>query len=311
LQSIVESAPKPKRGNPYRDANGRLTSKDKAVYDIRANPYHDKAGKFASRPGIALKSVPNDQTSKIADKMSDTSGKVKNELVGLGEQNWANPIDHSMAGMAKVTGLDGKPTKGDVDAAIAAGGREIHRGVLPFKGTNGLPPKSSDEIIDGFKNGAYEPGTGNHGSGFYFTTSKEMADYYAKGPVAREGFKAKPVPGGKTMRAALKPDAKVVEYGDLLKLQKTWHAEHKANFDYDIFANDFKAQPGKIHPAVQDMAFQPGHFAAMMGYDAIEVPLKYRTDKGYKKRLQKLIGSDELGNEIVVINRKAVIVGDD
>jgi hypothetical protein len=39
LQSIVESAPK-KRGNPYRDANGRLTSKANAVYDIRANPNH-------------------------------------------------------------------------------------------------------------------------------------------------------------------------------------------------------------------------------------------------------------------------------
>jgi hypothetical protein len=51
LQVIVESAPK-KRGNPYRDANGRLTSKANAVYDVRTkggNPYHDKAGKFASK----------------------------------------------------------------------------------------------------------------------------------------------------------------------------------------------------------------------------------------------------------------------
>jgi hypothetical protein len=43
----VESAPKPKRGNPYRDANGRLTSKANAVYDIRVSPYHNPKEGFA------------------------------------------------------------------------------------------------------------------------------------------------------------------------------------------------------------------------------------------------------------------------
>lgn len=290
-----------------------LDAMKKIAAEARTNPYHSKTdGKFASRPGIATSEVPNNQSAKVADLMKDTSGNVNNDLLDNNrETDWSNPIDYRMMGMAKVTGLSGPPTHGDVDAAIADGAREIHRGVLPFKGSKSLDAKSSDQIIDEFKTGPYEPGTGNHGSGFYFTTSKPVADYYAKGPVARQGFKAKTVEGGKTMRAALKKDAKVIEFGDLEKLQKQWHLENKANFDHEVIMNGFKARPGMIHAAVTDLTFEPGKFAAMMGYDAIEVPLKYRTDKGYKKRLQKLIGSDDLGNEIVVINRGALIVGED
>jgi hypothetical protein len=309
----VESAPK-KRGNPYRDANGRMTSKANAVYDVRFNKAHDKLGRFAKKPDpvyTKLSDVPHDHTATVAAKLQDTGENVHNELVGLGPTNWSDPRDHSMAGMAKITGMDGKPTKGDVDGTIAAGGREIHRGILPFRGAEGIDPKSSEEIIDGFKNGPYEPGTGNHGSGFYFTTSPEMASYYAKGPVAREGFRAKPVKGGKTYRAALKPDAKVIDYGDLQNLQKTWFTENKSKLDNEYYKHDYKAEPGKIHPAILDHVNSPGAFAAMMGYDAIEVPLQYRTDRRYKKRLQKLIGSEDLGNEIVVINRGALVVGDD
>jgi hypothetical protein len=291
-----------------------MTSKANAVYDIRANPYHDNKGKFAKKAGpvyTKLENVPHDHTATVATKLNDVSENVHNELVGLGPVNWSDPRDHTMAGMAKVTGMDGKPTKGDVNATIAAGGREIHRGIVPFKGAEGVDAKSSEQIIDGFKDGPYQPGTGNHGSGFYFTTSPEMAKYYAKGPVAREGFRAKPVTGGKTHRAALKPDAKIIDFGDLQNLQKEWRKEHNPNIDWDTITNDFKASPGKLNPAILDHINSPGQFAAMMGYDAIEVPLKYRTDKSYKKRLQKLIGSDDLGNEIVVINRGALVVGDD
>jgi hypothetical protein len=53
----------------------------------------------------------------------------------------------------------------------------------------------------------------------------------------------------------------------------------------------------------------PGHFAATLGYDAIIVPLKNRpNDSRNKARIQKKIGNNDLGDEIVVLNRGALVV---
>jgi hypothetical protein len=61
----VESAPK-KRGNPYRDANGKFCNRSEAVYIVdsegklkqyRGNPYHDEKGKFA-KGSSSGKSLP-------------------------------------------------------------------------------------------------------------------------------------------------------------------------------------------------------------------------------------------------------------
>lgn len=65
MQAIVESAPK-KRGNPYRDKDGKFCSRAEAVYRVtngklklidesRINTVHDKSnGKFAKHAGTSL-----------------------------------------------------------------------------------------------------------------------------------------------------------------------------------------------------------------------------------------------------------------
>lgn len=75
MQSIVESAPVNRKGNPYRDAEGRFCKESEAVYIVdpetrvlkkytkktgppklkkiggKGNPNHDAKGKFAASPG--------------------------------------------------------------------------------------------------------------------------------------------------------------------------------------------------------------------------------------------------------------------
>jgi hypothetical protein len=76
LQAIVESAPVKRRGNPYRDAEGKFCKQSEAVYKVDSegrlkkydkttgppklgkgggNPNHDSKGKFASSKGIKPK----------------------------------------------------------------------------------------------------------------------------------------------------------------------------------------------------------------------------------------------------------------
>ncbi len=302
MQSIVESAPKPKRGNPYRDANGRLTSKDKAVYDIRANPNHDKKGRFAKRPSTATHlGGEHDRTADVIVHMRDAN--ADNGFYTPGEHDFSDPVDHQLAAISKMRGFDKHPTKGDIDSVIANGGTEIHRGLIDGKG------KTAGQLESEFKTGPYEPGTGNYGNGFYFSTSPGIAKMYADAPIARAGYDAKSVSGGKTLRAALKPEAKIVHLDDLKAEKQEWFKQNKDNVDWDVISKNFIADEGKIHPAMLDLTNDPGHFATMMGYDAIRVPLKNRsTDKANAARIKRRIGSDDLGDEIVVLNRGMLVV---
>jgi hypothetical protein len=298
----VESAPK-KRGNPYRDANGRLTSKDKAVIDIREqriNTKHDNKGRFAKHASTATHlNSEHDKTVEFSQKMLDTSAPTKL----YPSHDSGDPIDRQLAALAGERGFNAKPTKGDIDKTIADGGLEIHRGIVSSQ------THTSESIEKGFKDGEYEPGMGNYGNGFYFSTSKGIAQMYADAPIARDGYNAKSRPGGRLMRAALHKDAKVVEYEDLLAEREEWWKQHKSNVDWDIFSKNFKADPGKIHPAFTDATRNPGAFATLMGYDAIRVRLKSRrTDRANAARIKRRIGSDDLGDEIVVLNRGMVVV---
>lgn len=311
MQSIVESAPsKTKRGNPYRDANGRLTSKDKAVYDIRHLPgkhnQKDHAGK-KSGPGLEVKTgpPPNDQSKWAFEQDKDLNIGAKRVLAY--SDDFDDPVSRPLVGIAKRQGFDAKPTRGSVDDELAAGGIEIHRGMSTRKGTKDTT--SGDQIHDKFMNGDYEPGTGNYGNGYYFSTESGIAKMYADAPIVRGGYNAKKTEGGKVVRAALKRDAKVVYYEDIQEQHKEWWKSNKGDVELNPYRTDFIIPKDKISPTAFDAMNDPGHFAALMGYDAIVVPLKNRpTDRRNKANIQRKIGSNDLGDEIVVLNRGALVV---
>lgn len=319
MQSIVESAPK-KRGNPYRDANGKFCSRAEATYIVidgelrhlpgKHNQKDHAGGQNKIRPTEKTPPPPNDISDKVSAKFADTSLEAKpNGFVNTGERDWNDPRDHVLTALGKMQGFDAKPTKGSVDDAVKNGGVEIHRGLRDFNGSKTSKAKSADQQIDEFKNGTYEPGTGIYGNGYYFSTSKGIATMYADAPIAAYGYNAKGDKPGKVIRAALKPDAKIANFEDIQTMQQTWRKENYKNVDWEVIQHDFKTAPGKISPSFIDHMNEPGFFAATMGYDAIRVPLMNRqTDKNNKARIQKRIGDKNLGDEIVVLNRGAVIV---
>lgn len=274
----------------------------------RANPHHDKLGKFASKNGGGLAGAPHDITNDVAAKMMN--GYAENGLITQKDVDFSDPRDHKLAALGKMQGFDKHPTKGDVDAEIAAGGTELHRGMLPFAGSKNAKPESAEHIREELTDGPYEPGSGLHGNGYYFSSSEKYAAMYADTPVVKEGYFGKKVSGGVKLRAALKHDAKVIDYADLKVMQKEWQNKHKDDIDWDIISHDFQVKPGKMSPGVMDFANEPGKFAAMMGFDAIKVDLKHRKpDKTHASKIRKKIGTDDLGTEFVIINRGALVVG--
>lgn len=178
--------------------------------------------------------------------------------------DFTDPRDNTLAAIGRRQGFDGKPTVGSIDETVKAGGIEIHRGVVGYKGSNTMKPQKAAEIVEEFKTGEYEPGTGLYGNGFYFSTSSRVARHYAtwnKGDGAR-------------LRAGLKPGAKVVDYDHLQGEMKAWKAEvaPKTQSITDLYAKDFKTPRDQYSPhMVEYVMSDPGRFAAMKGYDAIKV----------------------------------------
>lgn len=265
----------------------------------RANPYHDKSGKFAKRSGPG---IGTDQSKWAFEQDKDLN---ENAVQTLAYGDFNDPVSRPLQTIGVKQGFDAAPKKGSVDDELKNGGLEIHRGITPHEKSG----TSAESIENKTLNGAYEPGKGNYGNGYYFSTSEGIAKMYANAPVADQGYTAKSVTGGRVIRAALPKSAKIVDYDQVKREHKEWYAKNRDKIHWDGYATDFIVPPGKISPTVMDAMNDPGHFAALMGYDAIRVPLKNReTDRRNKARIKKKIGSDDLGDEIVILNRGALVV---
>lgn len=119
-------------------------------------------------------------------------------------------------------------------------------------------------------------GFGMHGSGSYFAESRHTAEMYA------QMRKDKRV--GRTIRVALKPDARVINYRQAEKAAAKDSRRLLAGLPLDLSAN---LTPEQVRQkAVYLTLVDPGRWAAINGYDAIE---------------------DDAHGNIVVLNRGALI----
>lgn len=270
----------------------------------RLNTHHDPhSGKFASHGGSGGPGIGTDQTSWLNEQDRDLNLPDSERPLAYGDFN--DPVSRPLIAIAHRQGFDAKPKQGSVDDVIANGGIEIHRGMIPHDASG----TSAESIRDKMLNGAYEPGKGNYGDGYYFSTSPGIAKMYADRPVMHGGYNAKPVKGGVTQRAALPKNAKIIDYDDIEAMRLEWFNKQKGKVHWDTYSTDFKIPEGKISPTLLDVTNDPGHFAALMGFDAIRVPPKNRAgDRRNKKRILKFTGEDSLGDEIVVLNRSALVV---
>lgn len=238
-------------------------------------------------------------------------GNATNELVG-GERDFGDPRDRELAAIGAHQGFNGAPAVGDVDAEVKAGGVEMWRGVVPFKGSSTAAARSADDLVGGFRSGDYEPGTGIYGNGFYFSASDRVAGYYAEGATTKKRQK---VTDGRTFRAALRADARVIDYDDVKVEYQAWRERiaPQTQTITDLYASGFKTPAGQYSPHLVDsVANDPGRFAALMGYDAVRVtdrqdgapavagePTAKHPDSGHRFSAH---------TQYVLLNRTAVVV---
>src|SRR6185369_775597 len=214
--------------------------------------------------------------------------------------------DGWLADIQREQGFDGHPqvvSPADMDAAVAGGAVELWRGIRD----NDKAKISATDLAEQYRSGAVEPSPGTFGSGTYSSSRRAEAEMYAgmTGPGA----------GGHTMlRIALRRDARVISYADLLKLQPKFAGSagaEKLNRDQEaelaaIDPADTAAVDAVIAKYSKLRAKQPsksrvtadmGRLAALLGYDAIVVPPGYRGGKGSNS-----------ASEYVILNRTATMV---
>lgn len=204
------------------------------------NPRGTAAARFAA--GAAAKTAVA-RPGRAAGGSSTSPGK---DLTSLNRREAAGILDAldparrdgdgPLREIAKRQGFDAKPTvvpRKQLDDAISGGATEV------FRGVKGTPSHSAAELNDQFRTGDVYFGAGTFGSGLYFSTNRSYAEEFAS--------------DGGLMRAALRPDARTIEYGELDgKMRKNFGGER--DFDRKML-----------------LGTNPGWLAALLGYDAVRV----------------------------------------
>jgi hypothetical protein len=206
--------------------------------------------------------------------------------------------DEWLGAIRKAQGFDGKPkvvTKLEMDDAVHSGATQVFRAVKPTGG------KTPAQLTEEYRSGDLFPGTGVYGAGTYVSPQRETAKKYGDEATM--------------LRIALRRDARVISYPDLLKLRpRTGITASAAKL-----ADERQAELKKVDPtdtaaikAILEkyevlssrqgsrsrIAGDIGRVAALLGYDAIYIPGDYRG-----------AGSKSDGQtEYVILNRTATIV---
>jgi hypothetical protein len=184
--------------------------------------------------------------------------------------------DEQLYAIVQRQGFDGPAqvvSKETMDGLVAKGHIELHRGLSDPDPDRvgqavGSKQKTAADLAQQFRHGGYFAGYGAFGNGTYTSVSRDAAKAYSNGH------------DSSMLRMALHKDAKVADYGKILK-------EYTA----------FYGPAGIATTARQKVFGDLGRYAAARGYDAIFVPKKMHTGP-YGK------GSAAY----VVLNRTAVYV---
>lgn len=251
---------------------------------------------------VAAPQLPAAAVVKGRDRLADEAARLDADPRGFEMiQNRAmrEKWDSELAGIGSRQGFDGLPqvvTRAEMDAAVGSGWTEVWRGVV---GSGEVTPA---QINGRFRSGAYEPGRGQYGNGWYTSVRRitaeiyrgrdPMTDYPAGGGVDFELSDLDPIDPGpdSLLRIAINPAARVVDYDDLLEMHEAWG----------------RGRPGGS--AAGKVFADLGRFAAARGYDVVRVGLDHHDGAYYPG--WETSDEDELGGAIqwIVLNRTAVMV---
>lgn len=191
---------------------------DAGELDLREIPA-ERGGPVAPTPlqiSRDLQRVDAVDTPKHLDGYEDLAGRLGKDLPPSAQdvlydltyrdtprwQEWSDHIadvdnygDPAIRELGIAMGADARPTvysASSIDEFVEAGEVEIWRGV------------SDAEFVTEFAEGAYNPGRGIFGSGYYTTTRRATADQYAGA-------------SGAVQRMTLKSDARVADFDEVVK----------------------------------------------------------------------------------------------
>jgi hypothetical protein len=255
------------------------------------------AGPAAPAPAATVGRPPKSVGRNIA-------GKVDYESLPP-EYNRATRHDDALEEIVKRQGFDGKPQvvlKAEFDAAVKRGEvRETWRGV--GRHDTELTP---DQLAEAYRTGDFYVGLGINGNGTYVAMRRADGEYYS-------GFSG----GHPTLlRIGLRKDARVISADDLDREMDAYFAANhttakhqslqremlaalakaktpraRANIRRDYYRQEFYGPDRRSRLlAIQR---DPGRFAALRGYDAIDIPKERSPDKHA---------------EMIILNRTATIV---
>ncbi len=229
-----------------------------------------KAGTFdeSNKCGPEKENKPKEDTSEtITEKDVLKSKAFKNifreyqkgtEVLGLADTKFLE--------LAKEKGFDGLPklvSKDVLDNMVTKGSKPLFRGINDSKN------------VDQFKKGNYFVAKGVQGSGIYFTYNSGTASRYAD--------------KGSVIKAIIDPSAKIIEMRPLLQKQTYFII----NIDKQLDNAYKKEDNDKVDrlSLLRSLADDPGKFAVMMGYDAIDIPYDI--------------------NQFILLNRTKILIQDD
>lgn len=266
----------------------------------------------AGRPGARGGSAgggASGLTSKYVQGRELTPEDAPEVAAFFSDQNWSGSFgdddknitnDVGLSKILKAQGFDGKPelvSKEELDTLVEQGYTEMYRGV------------ATDAYAEQFRTGELYISAGSFGNGTYASTNLKTAKDYA-GYDYQSDVYAKPI------RMALRPEAKVLDYGnDVFRIGGLAH-----RFQMDSPERDRLYEQAKLAHKAGDTAkgdkllqqrnalvnqdqarhrlgYDVGRMAAFLGYDAI------RIQQGGSFNV-----SDRIEDFYVILNRTALVV---
>jgi len=175
---------------------------------------------------------------------------------GTGIQTKSSGGNRLLGSVYADQGFDGLPnviSAAEADRLAKLGQEELWRGI-----SSEDEPRPVSELMEEFRSGVYYPGYGMYGDGTYTASGRkgmETALTYGDGESSN------------VLRMVLRPDARVISYDDLIALRDQQETELLRS-----------ARTRAEKDAIAEMLYDPGVFAASMGFDAVRVRIREDVD---------------------------------
>lgn len=199
---------------------------------------------------------------------------------------------------AEQAGFTGPPvvaSDAELDAAVAAGGVDMWRGVNQGYDTRTGRDLTPEETIEQLRTGDAYYGQGIYGNGMYFGDDHQISSEYAGGQRFFEPG-GRPQRAGAVVRAVLRPGSKVIEFEDARDQRDAWARQmEQVPVDERMRPDQAKEWQRRVQMVSGDL----GAWAALMGYDAIYA------DEARHGRSQ-----GDQSRHFSVLNRGALMVSD-